>query len=67
MGDLPSTKCIIYANLNILIMKKILSYNPIRSAGCVTVENYKNSFSTLHHLFGYFHISCYFDELPLSV
>ena len=33
MGDLHSTKCIIYANLYILNMKKILTYNPIRSAG----------------------------------
>ena len=40
MGDLHSTKCIIYANLYILNMKKILTYNPIRSAGCVTGENY---------------------------
>ena len=48
-------------------MRKILTYNPIRSAGCVTGENYKICFSTLHNLFGYFHISCYLDELPLSV
>ena len=40
MGDLRSTKCIIYPNLYILNMKKVLSYNPIRSAGCVTGENY---------------------------
>ena len=40
MGDLPATKCIIYANLHILSMKKILTYNPIRSAGCVTGDNY---------------------------
>ena len=64
MGDLHSTKSIIYANLYILNIKKILTYNPIRSAGCVTEEN---SFSILHHLFGYFYISFYFDELPLSV
>ena len=40
MGDLHSTKCIIYANLYILNMEKILTYNPIRSTGCVTGENY---------------------------
>ena len=40
MGDLHSTKCIIYANSYMLNMKKILAYNPIRSAGCVTAENY---------------------------
>ena len=40
MGDLHSTKCIIYANLYILNMEKITTYNPIRSAGCVTGENY---------------------------
>ena len=40
MGDLHSTKFIIYANLYILNMKKILTYNPIRSAGSVTGENY---------------------------
>ena len=40
MGDLHSTKCIIYANLYILNMKKILTYYPIRSAGCVTGQNY---------------------------
>ena len=40
MGDLHSTKCIIYANLYILNLKKILTYNPIRSAGFVTEENY---------------------------
>ena len=39
MGDLHSTKCIIYANLYILNMEKIPTYNPIRSAGCVTGEN----------------------------
>ena len=40
MGDLHSTKCIIDANLYISNMKTILTYNPIRSAGCVTGENY---------------------------
>ena len=40
MGDLHSTKCIIYANLYISNMEKILAYNPVRSAGCVTGENY---------------------------
>ena len=40
MGDQYSTKCIIYANVLILNMKKILTYNPIRSAGCVIGENY---------------------------
>ena len=40
MDDLHSTKCIIYANLYILYMKKILTYNTIKSAGCVTEENY---------------------------
>ena len=44
MGDLHSTKCIIYANLYILNMEKMLTYNPIRSAGCVTGENYKIAF-----------------------
>ena len=39
MGDLHSTKCIIYANLYISNIEKILTY-PIRSAGCVTGENY---------------------------
>ena len=38
MGDLQSTKCIIYANLYIFNMEKILTYNPIRSAGCVTLK-----------------------------
>ena len=40
MGDLNSTKCIIYANLYILNMEEILTYNPLRSACCVTGENY---------------------------
>ena len=40
MGDLHSTKCIIYANLCILNMEKVLTYNPIRFVGCVTGENY---------------------------
>ena len=40
MGDLHSTKSIIYANLYISNTGKILTYNPIRSAGCVTGENY---------------------------
>ena len=40
MGDLLSTKCIIYANLYILNMEKILTYNPFISAGCVIGENY---------------------------
>ena len=40
MGDLHSTKCIIYAHLYISNMEKILTYNPNRSAGCVTGENY---------------------------
>ena len=40
MGDLHSTKCIIYAILYISSMEKILTYNPIRSAGCVTGEKY---------------------------
>ena len=40
MDDLHSTKCIIYADLYILNMEKILTYNPIRSAGCVTEETY---------------------------
>ena len=40
MGDLHSTKFIIYANLYISNMEKILTYNPILSAGCVTGENY---------------------------
>ena len=40
MGDLHSKKCIIYANLYISNMENILIYNPIRSAGCVTGENY---------------------------
>ena len=40
MGDLHSTKCIIYANLYILNMKKIHTYNLIRSAGCVAGENF---------------------------
>ena len=35
MGDLHSTKCIIYAKFYILNMKKILAYNPVKSAGCV--------------------------------
>ena len=40
MGDLHSTKSIIYANFYILNMKKILTYNPVKSAGCVIGENY---------------------------
>ena len=40
MDDLHSTKCIIYEQYANLNMKKILTYNPIRSAGCVTGENY---------------------------
>ena len=40
MGDLHSTKCIIYANVYISNMTQILTYNPIRSAGCVIGENY---------------------------
>ena len=39
MDNLYSTKCISYAHLYILNMKKILTYNPIRSAGCVIREN----------------------------
>ena len=40
MGDQHSRKCIIYANFYILNIEKILTSNPIRSAGCVTGENY---------------------------
>ena len=40
MGDLHSTKCIICANVLILNKKKILTYSPVRSAGCVTGENH---------------------------
>ena len=43
MGDLHSTKCIIYANFYIINLKKILTYNPNRSAGCVIEEHYKNT------------------------
>ena len=40
MVDLHSTKCIIYANLYILNMEKILSFNPIRSAGYILSDIY---------------------------
>ena len=63
MGDLHSTKCIIYANLYILNMKR---YIPIILSDLQVVWQEK-TIKTLHHLFGYFHISCYLDELPLSV
>ena len=44
MGDLHSTKFIIYANLYILIMKKIPIILSDCVIGCVTGENYKIAF-----------------------